>query len=101
MSKELYEQLSVKLDFAIEALELAEKFADEHGLIMNLTLDGNQNYEYFADVDMDKLLPEHKHELDRLHSLIEYYGEDDPECAKEEYERVFKGQWVSSSAYCP
>lgn len=97
MSKELYEQLNVKLDAAIEALELAEKFANEHGLIMNLTLDGNTNYEYFPDVSIDKLIPEVEDGLDRFNDLIGYYEED----AEYEYERVFKGQWVSSSAYCP
>lgn len=103
MSKELYNQLSVKLDFAIEALGIAERFANEHGLIMNFTLDGDQNYEYFPDVPMDKIIPEDGDDLYRFNSLMEYYREDvnDTDDATGEYERVFRGQWVSSSAYCP
>jgi hypothetical protein len=107
-SKQLYNQLEEKIKGIQNAIEDAQAFADEHGLILHLgrplPFDGNPhyvpnvNYQDIKDLD---------NQAGALQQLIEYYAEesaeydDEPKDEATIYNDDFRGKWLSSSSYCP
>jgi hypothetical protein len=106
-NKQLYNQLNEKITIIQDAIEDAQAFADEHGLILHLgTLPFEGNPHYVPNVDY-KDIKDLDNQAGELQQLIEYYVDesaeydDEPKDESAIYNSDFRGKWLSSSSYCP